>query len=364
MARIFTGYIDENDCMGDSLGTEGIINEPKGTINGSTLTLDVAVQSLSGNLAELNETISGLATLIGIRLSLDPSTPTPTTDREGAAAQTLYVHPYRGNIITLWNSGRNRWTPYQISGVRAFPLLCPSANTNYDIFLFNNNGNLAVEYVPWPDSSAGALPPTRTYKDGIVVRSASEPNKRFVGCLRTTSANMSEQTFGKNIEGGANCKQYLWNAQNQIPITAYSFESGTYYATGGANGWTPWRRVNPNGPGSGYNNRFSFIVGESTLVNMTAQVYTSYYVYPYTNNVTYVALGVNNGEYVTLGSGSQMVSELRGSDMTPRAQLMKSFTGGYNFVQLFELLYVGPWATATMNEGHQNQTGYIVSMFN
>jgi hypothetical protein len=48
MARVFTGFIDENECIGDSLGTEGVTNQPKGSINGNTLSLDEAVQALSG----------------------------------------------------------------------------------------------------------------------------------------------------------------------------------------------------------------------------------------------------------------------------------------------------------------------------
>jgi len=364
MARLFTGYIDENECMGDSLGSDGVVGEPKGTINSNSLKLDTAVQSLSSNLSELNDTVSGLATLIGIRLSLDPDTPTPTIDRAGSAADTLYVHPFRGNIITLWSPSLNRWVPYRIPSTRPFPLLCPSPDTNYDIFLFNSAGNLAVEYIAWPSSSPGALPPARFYKDGIIVKSSTEPNKRFVGCLRTVLANQSEQTFGKNIEGGANCRQFLWNAQNQIPVTAYSFETGTYYLTTGGNGWTGWKRVNSTGPGSGQNNRFSFIVGENTLVNMISQVYASYYAYPYTTIVTYTGIGINNSDSPTTGEGSQMISELRGSDMTPRAQLLKSFRGGFYYLQTFEQVGGPGNATVIMNEGHQNQTGYLVSLFN
>lgn len=48
MNRIFTGYIDENDCIGDSLGNQTIGGGSKGTINGNFLSIDDAIQSLSG----------------------------------------------------------------------------------------------------------------------------------------------------------------------------------------------------------------------------------------------------------------------------------------------------------------------------
>lgn len=47
MSRIFTGYIDENDCIGDSLGDQTIGGGIKGSINGNFLSLDNTIQSLS-----------------------------------------------------------------------------------------------------------------------------------------------------------------------------------------------------------------------------------------------------------------------------------------------------------------------------
>lgn len=51
MNRIFTGYIDENECIGDSLGDQTIGGGIKGSINGNFLVLDDAIQNLSGGPA-------------------------------------------------------------------------------------------------------------------------------------------------------------------------------------------------------------------------------------------------------------------------------------------------------------------------
>jgi len=340
----FTQSIFASQCIGDSLPI----------INSNFSNLDQA-------LCNVTKVVGGASPfLMSIRLSYSPTTATPTTDLINAT--TLYVHPYKGNVVTLWDPTTNRWDLYQLEAPISFPLNGLAPDTNYDIFLFYQSNLLNVEFVSWPNSGPGALPPIRTYQDGVAVKS-NEKNKRLIGCLRTTIASRSEQSFGSNVAGGASPKQYLWNAQNIIPVTCFSFEVGTYYAVGGNNGWTGWRRVNPTAVNDGRNNRFSFIVGDNTLVNMTSQIYSSYYAYV-NAIVSYTAVGINNENGPTIGQGSMIVSEMRGSDMTPRAQVMKTFIGGYNYLQMFENIYTGRGISVIMNENHQNQTGFLVSLFN
>jgi hypothetical protein len=58
MPRILTGYIDEDDCIGDSLGPQG--GGSKGFINTNSLKLDEAIQSLSATDVVLNNQIQNL----------------------------------------------------------------------------------------------------------------------------------------------------------------------------------------------------------------------------------------------------------------------------------------------------------------
>lgn len=334
--------IAPTECIGDSLVK----------INNNFTNLDTT-------LCEVINSTS--PSLMNIRLSYSLTTSTPTTDIKNAT--TLYIHPYRGNAVTFWNISTGSWNVYQITSILSFSLSSLAADTNYDIYLYPVGSTFNVEFVAWPSSSAGADLPTRVYQDGVAVKPL-EKNKRLIGCLRTTSTpGQSEQSFGSNVKGGASPKQYLWNAQNIIPVTCYSFEVGTYFATGGGSGWTGWRRVNPSSTNGGRNNRFSFIVGDNTLVSMTSQIYSSYYA-NVTQIVSYTGIGINTEASPTTGQGSQIISELRGSDMTPRALLMKSFTGSYNYLQMFENILTGAGQTVTMNENHQNQTGFLVSIYN
>lgn len=345
-----TQTILKTECIGNSLVT----------INGNFNTLRTAICDNQTQIDDIKTAIGGNPSLNGIRLSYSSTTAAPISDIKNAT--TLYIHPYKGNTITLYNISTNKWDLYPISGINTSSLSTLLGNTNYDIYLFAQNGTFNVEYVAWPSSVAGDPAPARSYIDGVPVK-PGEYNKRLIGCLRTTSAGQSEQSFGNNIEGGALPKQFLWNAQNQVPVSCYSFENGQYIVNGGSGGWTGWRRVNQGGPGAGFNNRFSFIIGDNVPVNMIAQVYASYYA-NLTQIVTYTALGINSDTSPTLGQGSQMVSELRGSDMTPRAQLLKTFSSGYHFCQMFENIYTGINTNVVMNENHQNQTGFLASIYN
>lgn len=337
-----TQIIAPTECIGDSLTK----------INNNFSNLDTALCQVIN---------SSSPSLMGIRLSYSPTTPTPITNIKNAS--NLYIHPYRGTALTFWNTATNTWNLYQLTSVLSFSLGGLAADTNYDIYLYPSGLTFSVEFVAWSSSAPGAALPARVYQDGVAVK-PGEFNKRLVGCLRTTSiAGQSEQSFGENIAGGASPKQYLWNAQNTIPVTCFSFETGTYTAVGGSSGWTNWRRVNPFSINSGLNNRFSFIVGDNTLVTMISQIYASYYA-NLLQIVSYTGIGINNDTIPTLGQGSQIISELRGSDMTPRAQLMKSFNGSYNYLQMFENVYTGPGKTVAMNENHSNQTGFLVSIYN
>lgn len=357
----FTQYIDSSECIGDSL------------------------VRINNNFTSLNNVVCSLVTgaspsVANIRLSFDPNTPIPTTNRTGTNASVLFVHPYKGASISLYNNLARRWEVNQITSVLPFSIQALAGEKNYDIFL-HRDSNLVyrVEFVEWSNSNAGVRAPNKFFLDGIAVKSSAEPNKRYVGCLRTVGPGFSEQSIGEHKIGGANTKQFLWNAQNQVTMSVYNFDLGTYYlkAIGGGNTWSAWERVNaktrnsngtysPN-PASneGRNHRFSFIAGDLTPVNIIGQVYASSYLdaryieFP----VIYTAFGINDENNPTTSQGFQMVSELRGSDITPRAHIFRTFESGYHFLQLFNIAGIrNTTDEIIMNEGHTNQTGYVGSI--
>jgi hypothetical protein len=104
MPRKLTGYIDENDCIGDSLGPTG--GGIKSTINDNSLALDLAIQELSGgtigNFAVGGNLNVNSNTIITGNLSASNVTVTNTvTASRIIIREVTYVQPARltgGNI--------------------------------------------------------------------------------------------------------------------------------------------------------------------------------------------------------------------------------------------------------------------------
>ena len=343
----------------DTLQVNGSVTLLEGPSEPKHATTKEYVDALSVRVEQIES--SALPVVMNIRMSLSPTSPLPGNNIEGASATTLYVHPYKGDAVTLYNTTSSRWATHTFSSVISKPLntICPTANTNYDIYLNINNGSYEITSEVLPAGFGEInLTPYRRYLDGIAVH-PTDSRKRLIGCLRTdTVGGRSAQTFGGRADGGFHCKQYIWNAQNQIPINCWEFETGTYYAQtpvtpSNEGGWTNWRKVNNSA-----NHRFSFIAGDYTAVNFTGQIYSSYYA-NLTLPVSYTSIAMNSEANTPTEDSGTLVSELRGSDMTPRSQTLRSFPPGAHFIQLLENIATGG-QNIVMNEGHDNQTGYIV----
>ena len=140
------------------------------------------------------------------RISLTATEPYPINrssnlvdwqDRTQVTSQNLYLHPYRGSEVGLWDSTNMVWYLASFDGVRTFPLSALSSpNTNYDVYLYNNGTvdvpSLNMDFVQWPDDNT---PPTRGTKDGITVKQGAD-TYRWMGAVRTTSAGTSGYDLG------------------------------------------------------------------------------------------------------------------------------------------------------------------------
>ena len=292
--------------------------------------------------------------IANVRISPVFNDPTPISGEN--ESNTLYVHPYRGNTITLYNTSTQEWEQKTLNSVIAYPLAGTAANTNYDVWLYWGGANLIVELSQWSSSLAGAGAPTREYRDGVTVQVGSH-NKRLIGCIRTTTAGNTIQSFGRVIAGGANTRQYVWNAQNRVPVSCWSFETGRWEFDGSSS-WTGYANLNRNGPNNGRDNRLSFIIGDDTQINMTGQTYPNNYDGQYI--VTYCSIAINQENTPIFGQGSMLVSELPGGNSTPRSQLLRSFQSGYHFCQVVENIMTGG-GRVVVNEEHQNQCGFIAT---
>ena len=126
----------------------------------------------------------GIAAVAQGRLTLETGVAVSTTDQ--LAKTVLYYTPYNGNYVALYDTGLSRWDLYQFTE-RSLSLSGLAANTNYDIFLWNNSGTLTLQAVAWSSSGAGTSTRASAISqlEGIWVKNSDK--RRYLGTIRTTA---------------------------------------------------------------------------------------------------------------------------------------------------------------------------------
>jgi hypothetical protein len=103
------------------------------------------------------------------------------------------------------------------------------ANKNLDVFCFDNNGVPKLEFGPiWTgDNTRGVA--VIVYQDGVLVKSG-DATRRYLGTVRTVADGQTETS---------QYRRYVWNKYNKVPSRLYNAESTVHtYAT------TAWRAWN------------------------------------------------------------------------------------------------------------------------
>jgi hypothetical protein len=191
----------------------------------------------------------------GGRLTIDNASkvPAPTSDQTGKT--TVYLVPYLGNGLALWNGTTWRVLKIPDAGV-SVALGTLSSGKNYDVFAYDNSGSIALELsAAWFSDSARASGGSGTdlaQVDGVWVKKAAgganDQTRRYLGTFRTTSTTATEDSASK---------RYLWNQNNRVPRTLTAQETGTAnwtYTTG------TWREANGNTTEGG--GRVGLVIGD------------------------------------------------------------------------------------------------------
>jgi len=150
-------------------------------------------ENQSGGGIVLNETVNG-------RLTLETGEPVSTADQ--TAKTTLYFTPYKGNQIALYDG--TAWGVHSFSEL-SLSLSGYTANTNFDIFIYDNSGTLTLESTAWTNNTTRAT--SLVIQDGVYVKSGAT-TRRYLGTIRTT-ATTSQCEDSKS-------SRFVWNYYNQI----------------------------------------------------------------------------------------------------------------------------------------------------
>lgn len=134
------------------------------------------------------------------RLTLDSTNPVPTSDL--AAQGTLYLLPYKGNVMPLYTG--SVWTNYTISSGGVSVAAPGAASTNYDVFLYDSSGTLTLDLTAWTSDTARAT--ALATQDGLYVKTGATA-RRYLGTVRTVAANQLEDSAAR---------RFVWNHHNRI----------------------------------------------------------------------------------------------------------------------------------------------------
>ncbi len=199
----------------------------------------VVAPSAAADIARLDTIYHYGRYVCGGRLTLASGTPVTTSDV--TAATVLYFTPYWHSEVALYTNGA--WQSYTFSE-RSLSLSSLSADTNYDIFLYDNAGTLTLQAVAWSNNTTRATDLAR--QDGVYVKSGA-PEYRYLGTIRTTG------TAGQCEDSVA--RRFVWNCYNRVlcqMVAVDTTDSWTYTVQA----WRPSHNNTTDGVG-----RVSFVVG-------------------------------------------------------------------------------------------------------
>jgi hypothetical protein len=186
------------DAKGDLAGGTGANTAAKLTVgsNGTILTADSG--ETTGLKWAVNSSTVVQATCQG-RLTLTSGTTITTADV--TAATSVYFAPLNGNLIALYNG--SAWA-YSAFTERTLSIAGLAADTNHDVFIYDNAGTITLEAVAWTDGTTRAT--ALALQDGIYVKTGTL-TKRYLGTFRTTS------TIGQTEDSVS--KRFLFNYYNR-----------------------------------------------------------------------------------------------------------------------------------------------------
>ena len=135
------------------------------------------------------------------RLSLTSGTPVTTADVTGAG--TVYLSPYKGEIIMLYTG--SAWVAYNLNAVLSVSVPA-TTTTPFDIFLDYNGGSPALAVTNWTNDTTRAT--ALTTQDGVYVQTGNTDWK-YLGTGRTTGISGECED--------SESSRLLWNYYNRVP---------------------------------------------------------------------------------------------------------------------------------------------------
>jgi hypothetical protein len=185
------------------------------------------------NIANFTSNTSASTSVVGnnahfMEFRLSPTTGVPI-DNNATAVTTIYMTPFVGNLISLYNG-----TTWDTLSTAEISIAVPATTaTLYDVFCYNNSGTATLELTAWTNDTTRAT--ALVAQDGVLCKTGAL-TRRWIGCMRTTSVS------GQTEDSTTNRLIYNFYNQRQRPLAnALADSSWTWSGTYGT-----WRAANAN----------------------------------------------------------------------------------------------------------------------
>jgi hypothetical protein len=132
------------------------------------------------------------------RLTVLTGVPVPTVDTNSA---NLYLTPYRGNKISLFNG--SAWVLRESAEV-SVAIAGATIGRPYDVFAYDNAGAVAIETLIWASATARAT--ALTTQDGVLVKNG-DTTRKYVGTVVPTGAAQLTDSERQRL---------VWNYYNRV----------------------------------------------------------------------------------------------------------------------------------------------------
>jgi hypothetical protein len=203
------------------------------SLNANHVTNLLNIDGTTVDLIDINSGIEAFKAQISQgRLTLTSNTPVLSSNVTNAT--TLYYTPYTGSQISIWDG--SKWVLKTFTQL-SLSLSGLTANTLYDVFIYDSNGTLTLESVAWSNSGAGTS--TRasalTYLNGVRVKSSD--NRKYLGSFLCNSTG-GQVDFITRLDGTP-ASNGFFNEFNKEDLLLTIIDSTNHtYAT---SAWRIWR---------------------------------------------------------------------------------------------------------------------------
>ncbi len=171
--------------------------------------------------------LSYLIALAGypFRARISASSTLPVTVSDVTGFTSIYLHPFQGNAITLYNTTTSSWQLYTLSAPFQKALGTLTSGLNYDVFVSYSSG-FVVTLTAWTNDTTRAT--ALTTQDGILVKTGAL-DQRYAGTIRTTSTTAIEDS---------KAKRFVWNYYNRVEYKDFTNDTTDSFTETGNGTWS------------------------------------------------------------------------------------------------------------------------------